>query len=183
MTGQPERRRVPSLPPGWRSWREIMGLALDQALQAGLQGETPVGAVVIGADGTLLAKAHNRPIALADPTAHAEILAIRQACQAQGNYRLTGALLAVTLEPCLMCLGAMVHARIAGLLFAARDPKAGAAVSCLDAERLPFLNHRLAVLEGVLAEDCAGVLKRFFLERRAEGKRPAPGPAPKEEAG
>lgn len=143
-----------------------MSLAFDEACEAAREDETPVGAVLLAADGTILARAHNRNITLNDPTAHAEILCLRAAGQKLGNHRLTGSILAVTLEPCLMCLGALIHARVAGIVFAATDPKAGALVSNLDARALPFLNHRPWILQGVLAEDCGALLKRFFLARR-----------------
>jgi len=143
-----------------------MGLAFDQACLATAADETPVGAVLLAPDGTVLARAHNRNITLNDPTAHAEILCLREAGQKLGNHRLTGCILAVTLEPCLMCVGALIHARVAGIVFAASDPKAGALVSNLDACALPFLNHRPWVLQGVLAEECGALLKRFFLARR-----------------
>ncbi len=144
-----------------------MTRALKQAWQAGRQGEAPVGAVVIDlATGSVLAEACNASIALSDPTAHAEILALRRAGQALGNYRLSNTILAVTLEPCLMCLGAMVHARIGGLVFGARDAKAGAVVSTMDGLALPFLNHRIEVMEGVLADECGRTLSRFFASRR-----------------
>ncbi|MBI4807049.1 MAG: tRNA-specific adenosine deaminase [Desulfovibrio sp.] len=146
-----------------------MTRALKQAWRAGKSGEAPIGAVVIdAASGKVLAEACNGPIATNDPTAHAEILALRQAGQELGNYRLGGAILAVTLEPCIMCLGAMVHARIGGLVFGARDPKAGAVVSNLDGPNLPFLNHRFPVLEGILAGECGATLSRFFSARRKE---------------
>ncbi|MBA4358766.1 MAG: tRNA-specific adenosine deaminase [Desulfovibrio sp.] len=143
-----------------------MSLAFDQACLAAQAGEAPVGAVLVGADGTILAKAHNQNITRRDPTAHAEVLCLREAGQRLGNHRLSGSVLAVTLEPCLMCVGALVHARVAGVVFAAADPKAGALVSNLDARTLPFLNHRPWVLQGVMAEDCGALLKRFFLARR-----------------
>jgi tRNA(adenine34) deaminase len=143
-----------------------MSLAFDEACIAAREDEAPVGAVLIAADGNVLARAHNRNITLHDPTAHAEILCLREAGQKLGNHRLNGSILAVTLEPCLMCVGALVHARVAGIVFAAKDPKAGALVSNLDASALPFLNHRPWVLQGVLAEDCGALLKRFFLARR-----------------
>lgn len=156
-------------PPGWGSWRLVMTRALKQAWLAGRRGESPVGAVVVEAStGRILAEACNGPIGSNDPTAHAEILALRQAGQALGNYRLNGAILAVTLEPCMMCVGAMVHARIGGLVFGARDPKAGAVVSNLDPAGLSFLNHRFPVLEGVLAGECGATLTRFFAGRRKE---------------
>ena len=143
-----------------------MSLAFDEACAAAREEEAPVGAVLIASDGSVLARAHNRNIALNDPTAHAEILCLREAGQKLGNHRLTGSILAVTLEPCLMCVGALIHARVAGIVFAASDPKAGALVSNLDVRTLPFLNHRPWVLQGVLAEDCGALLKRFFLARR-----------------
>ncbi|PKN09545.1 MAG: tRNA-specific adenosine deaminase [Deltaproteobacteria bacterium HGW-Deltaproteobacteria-8] len=143
-----------------------MSLAFDEACIAAREDEAPVGAVLIAADGGVLARAHNRNITLHDPTAHAEVLCLREAGQRLGNHRLNGSILAVTLEPCLMCVGALVHARVAGIVFAAKDPKAGALVSNLDACALPFLNHRPWVLQGVLAEDCGALLKRFFLARR-----------------
>jgi tRNA(adenine34) deaminase len=146
-----------------------MGRALRQAWLAGSRGEVPVGAVLMdGADGRIIGQAGNETIGANDPTAHAEILAIRRGATLTGNHRLTGAVLVVTLEPCLMCLGAMVQARIGGLVFAARDPKAGAVVSNLDGLGLSFLNHRFPVLEGVLAEECGRTLSRFFAARRKQ---------------
>ncbi|MFP5222133.1 MAG: tRNA adenosine(34) deaminase TadA [Acidobacteriota bacterium] len=156
-------------PPGWSSWRLVMTRALKQAWLAGRRGEAPVGAVVIeAATGRVLAEACNGPIGASDPTAHAEILALRQASAAIGNYRLNGAILAVTLEPCLMCLGAMVHARIGGLVIGAPDPKAGAVFSRMDGLALPFLNHRFPVLSGILAGECGATLTRFFAGRRKD---------------
>ncbi len=143
-----------------------MSLAFDEACAAAREGEAPVGAVLVSADGTVLARARNANISLCDPTAHAEVLCLREAGQKLGNHRLTGSVLVVTLEPCLMCVGALVHARVAGVVFAAADPKAGALVSNLDARALPFLNHRPWVIQGVMAEDCGALLKRFFLARR-----------------
>ncbi len=143
-----------------------MLLALEQAELAGQQGEVPVGAVVLGVDGAVLAKAHNQTVLQTDPTGHAEILALRKAAAKVGNHRLTGAVLVVTLEPCLMCMGAMVQARIAGLAFGARDPKAGAVLSLLNVNDLHWLNHRFWVQEGILAEQCGRVLRDFFQVRR-----------------
>lgn len=143
-----------------------MALAFDEACLAASEGEAPVGAALYGPDGELLARDHNRNIALNDPSAHAELLCLRAGGQALCNHRLTGCILAVTLEPCLMCVGALLHARVAGVVFAAPDPKAGALVSNLDGANLPFANHRPWVLQGVLAEDCSALLKRFFLARR-----------------
>jgi tRNA(adenine34) deaminase len=159
----------PVQPPGHetgQTWRSLMSLAFDEACRAAAEGETPIGAALIGADGELLARAHNQTISLNDPTAHAEVLCLRAAGARLGNYRLTGSILAVTLEPCLMCVGALLHARVAGIVFAAPDPKAGALTSNLDGANLPFANHRPWVLQGILGEDCGALLKRFFLARR-----------------
>jgi len=142
-----------------------MRLALEQAALAAGQGEVPVGAIVVR-DGAVLGRGHNQPITACDPTAHAEIVALRAAARATSNYRLTEATLYVTVEPCLMCVGAIVHARIGTVVFGARDPKAGAVRSLLDPNALP-LNHRFAVVEGVLAEECAETLRGFFRSRRA----------------
>jgi tRNA(adenine34) deaminase len=154
------------LPPGFPSWRDLMQPALDQAFAAGARGEAPAGAAVFGPDGCVLGLAGNESVAANDPTAHAEVLALRRAGAAVGNYRLTGSILVATVEPCLMCLGALVHARVAGLVFGARDPKAGAVVSRLAASELSFLNHRFWVVEGVLAAECAAAMSRFFAARR-----------------
>lgn len=143
-----------------------MAQAFDEACLAAAEGESPIGAALIDAEGTLLARCHNKSIALNDPTAHAEVLCLREAGVRLGNYRLGGCILAVTLEPCLMCLGALLHARVAGIVFAAPDPKAGVLVSNLDGANLPFSNHRPWVIQGVMAEDCSALLKRFFLARR-----------------
>ena len=143
-----------------------MTLAFDEACMAAAEAEPPVGAVLIDAQGEVLARAHNQTITQHDPTAHAEVLCLRAAGARLGNHRLPGAILLVTLEPCIMCLGALLHARVAGIVFAAADPKAGALMSNLDGANLPFANHRPWVLQGVLAEDCGALLKRFFLARR-----------------
>jgi tRNA(adenine34) deaminase len=145
----------------------FMGLALAQARQAHAAGEVPVGAVVVAADGTLLAQAHNAPIALNDPTAHAEILTLRQAAARLGNYRLPGASLYVTIEPCLMCVGAAVLARLRRLVFGAIDPKAGACVSLYRIPEDHRLNHHFEVLGGVREEECRALLQEFFQARRA----------------
>lgn len=157
---------TPLLPPGLDGWEAPMRLALAQAQLAAANGEVPVGAVLLGPDGTVLVQAANAPITANDPTAHAEIAAMRLGAQLLGNYRLTGCTLVVTLEPCLMCLGAMIHARIAGLVYGAPDPKSGAVASCLDGANLGFVNHRFPVLGGVLAEECGDVLRQFFRARR-----------------
>lgn len=143
-----------------------MSLALDEAQKAASCGETPVGAVIVDARGDILARAHNIPIQANDPTAHAELLAMRQAGAALANYRLTGCVLAVTLEPCLMCTGAMVHARLDGVVFGASDPRTGAVASQLQGFDLPFHNHRPWVLSGVLSNACGELLRDFFRARR-----------------
>nr|WP_123400914.1 tRNA adenosine(34) deaminase TadA [Inmirania thermothiophila] len=139
--------------------------ALGLAARAAAAGEVPVGAVVVR-DGELLGEGWNRPIGACDPTAHAEIVALREAAARAGNYRLPGATLYATLEPCPMCAGAMVHARIARLVYGAADPRSGAAGSRLDLSAHPGLNHRFAVRGGVLGEACAELLRAFFRARR-----------------
>jgi len=148
-----------------------MQRALELAARAEAEGEVPVGAVLV-ADDRIVAGSWNRCIALNDPTAHAELSALRAAGQALGNYRLPGATLYVTLEPCAMCAGAMVHARIARLVYGAADPKTGAAGSVFDLLRAPQLNHRVEVTGGVLEAPCGAILREFFRARRT---RPAPG--------
>ena len=143
-----------------------MHAALQCAREAYGQGEVPVGAVLVGEDNTVLARGANAPIALHDPTAHAEIIALRAAAKALGNYRLPGCTMYVTLEPCAMCVSALVHARIARLVFAAADPKTGACGSVFDLAQSDRLNHRIAVTRGVLEEQSAELLRRFFSERR-----------------
>jgi len=143
-----------------------MRLALEQARAGEAQGETPVGAVLVGRDGTLLAGAHNACRTLNDPTAHAEILALRRGAERLGNYRLGGAVLIVSLEPCLMCAGALVHARVDGVVYGAADPSAGAVSSRLEAFALPCNNHTVWHMGGVAGEECAALLRNFFLQRR-----------------
>ena len=141
--------------------------ALVQAEAAAASGETPVGAVAVDAGSRkILARAHNMCIGLNDPTAHAEILALRAAGGRVGNYRLKDLVMVVTLEPCLMCLGALIQARISGLVFGARDPGAGAIVSRLDMSELRWVNHRFWYMDGVLENECAGLLKDFFRNKR-----------------
>jgi len=142
----------------------FMREALALAAAAASAGEVPVGAVVVK-DGRVIGRGSNRPITTSDPTAHAEIVALREAAAAEENYRLTGCELYVTLEPCAMCVGAMVHARLARVVFGARDPKTGACGSITDLTKLPT-NHQTAFEGGILADDCGAVLKRFFSERR-----------------
>ena len=143
-----------------------MRRALELAARAEAEGEVPVGAVLVGADDEVLAEAWNRPISSHDPAAHAEILALRSGGAAAGNYRLPGSTLYVTLEPCAMCAGAMVHARVARLVYGAADPKTGAAGSVFDIVRAEALNHQVEVTGGVLAAECGAVLQAFFRARR-----------------
>lgn len=142
-----------------------MAEALALAEAAALAGEVPVGAVIVR-DGVILGRGHNQPIRRHDPTAHAEVEALRAAAAVAGNYRLTGAVLYVTVEPCLMCVGALVHARVAEVVFGAPEPKSGALVSAVRAGELPGLNHRFAVTGGVREAECAALMRRFFAERR-----------------
>ena len=144
---------------------EFMRAALEQAREARRRNEVPVGAVVV-LDGRIVGAGFNQPIGTHDPTAHAEIRAMREAARAVGNYRLTGATLYVTVEPCLMCVGAMVHARIATLVYGAPEPKAGAVVSTMRAHEHEALNHRIAVVGGVLEDECRTEMQEFFREKR-----------------
>lgn len=144
------------------SW---MRKALDIARRGEQQGEVPVGAVVVRG-GELIAEAYNAPISLNDPTAHAEVRALREAARRLGNYRLSGSTLYVTIEPCAMCAGAMVHARIARLVFGAREARAGAVVSNLGLLDQPFLNHRVEWRAGVCEDACAELMREFFIQRR-----------------
>jgi tRNA(adenine34) deaminase len=145
---------------------EFMQAAFDEAQLAGEAGEVPIGAVVVR-DVEIVARGQNRVLRNVDPTAHAEIVALRAAAQAIGNYRLNGCTLYVTLEPCSMCAGAMIHARLERLVFAAADPKAGAAGSVLEVLNHPQLNHKMAVEQGILADESAELLRAFFRERRS----------------
>jgi tRNA(adenine34) deaminase len=142
-----------------------MQTALVLAARAAASGEVPVGAVLVQGE-SLLAEGWNQPIAAHDPTAHAEVMALRAAGQSLGNYRLADTTLYVTLEPCLMCVGAIVHARVARLVFGAYDPKSGAVTSCMHGFEVPGLNHRVESSGGVMADECGGMLKEFFRERR-----------------
>ena len=156
-------------PPGYR-WMaatdlEYMARALELARLAEAAGEVPVGALIVR-DGAVVAEGWNRPIGTCDPTAHAEIVALRAAGQVLNTYRLTGSTLYVTLEPCAMCAAAMVHARVQRLVFAAKDPRAGAAGSVFDIVQHPSLNHRIECSGGVLADECSALLRGFFLARR-----------------
>ena len=143
-----------------------MRAALAEAGRARDAGEVPVGAVVV-VDGAVIGAGYNRPISSHDPTAHAEVVALRAAGAQAGSYRLTGATLYVTIEPCLMCVGAMVHARIATVVYGTTEPKAGAIVSMTRANELAGLNHRLEAVGGVLEDDCRVMMQEFFKTRRA----------------
>jgi tRNA(adenine34) deaminase len=143
--------------------------ALDEARLALATGDVPVGALVLGADGRALGRGHNRREAAGDPTAHAELLAVREAASALGSWRLTGCTLVVTLEPCTMCAGALVLARVGRVVYGADDPKAGAVGSLWDVVRDRRLNHRPEVVAGVLAEECAQPLRAFFRGHREVG--------------
>jgi len=149
-------------PPPYDTW---MAAALEEAARARDAGEVPIGAVVV-LDGAVVGRGFNQPITSGDPTAHAEIVAIRQAARDAGNYRLTGAVLCVTIEPCLMCVGALVHARIGTLVYGAAEPRTGAVVSTVRGGELPGHNHRFEVVSGVREAECRELMQRFFKERR-----------------
>jgi tRNA(adenine34) deaminase len=156
----------------------FMREALIEASRAEAAGEVPVGAIVV-AGGEIIGRGFNQPISTADPTAHAEIVALRDAARALGNYRLTGVRLYVTVEPCLMCVGAIVHARVGTLIYGAPEPKAGAVVSAMAAPIAsvlghPALNHRVEVVSAVLEDECRSVIQRFFQTRRQQANDPAP---------
>ena len=144
-------------------------IALEEAAKAAAENEVPVGALLVQ-DGRILARAHNEPIGGNDPSAHAEMLAIRRACATIGNYRLTGATLFVTLEPCVMCAGAILQARLERVVFGARDPKAGAVASLYRLLNDDRLNHRVAVTEGIFSDACSEILSRFFKEKRVRAQ-------------
>ncbi len=155
-----------------------MRLAIDQARNAWTVGEVPVGAVLVR-EGRVLATGYNQPIGSHDPTAHAEIRALRAAAELLGNYRLVDCELYVTLEPCAMCAGAIMHSRLKRLVYGARDPKTGACGSVVDLMAEPRINHHTQVTGGVLADECGGLLREFFAERRRrERAAAAPLPAP-----
>lgn len=148
----------------------LMREALREAERALSMGEVPVGSVLAGPDGQIVAKAHNQPVGLQDPTAHAEILAIRRAGLAFGNYRLNRAILVVTVEPCPMCMGAAINARIARLVFGSADPKAGAAGSLYNLATDKRLNHRIEVISGIMEQECRALMEGFFRLRRGSGR-------------
>jgi len=139
--------------------------ALEEARRAEAQGEIPVGAIVL-INEKVVGRGHNHSIRSHDPTAHAEVVALRHAAHSMRNYRLPGSILVVTVEPCMMCVGAMIHARVDELIFGAADPKAGAVQSVFQMASVPQLNHQIAVTPGVLSEECGGLLRAFFESRR-----------------
>jgi tRNA(adenine34) deaminase len=145
---------------------EFMQEALAEALVAAASGEVPIGAVLVH-DGKILARAGNRTIRDCDPTAHAEIVVLREAARVLGNYRLADTTLYVTVEPCSMCAGAMIQARVPRLVYGTDEPRGGAVQSCFQVLSHPDLNHRVEVISGVLAEDCSAVIRLFFADRRA----------------
>ena len=158
--------RVPNVRSSGVDHEHFMRRALELAADAAAAGEVPVGAVVV-LEGRVIGEGFNQPIATQDPTAHAEVVALRAAARTVGNYRLTAATLYVTVEPCLMCVGAMIHARIRIVVFGATEPKAGALQSMTRAHELPGLNHRLVAVGGLLADDSRELLQSFFQSRRA----------------
>jgi tRNA(adenine34) deaminase len=148
---------------------DFMQLALDEASSAEAAGEVPVGAIVVDAGGQIIARGNNQVLRASDPTAHAEIVALRAAGTALANYRLLGCTLYTTLEPCAMCAGAILHARIERLVYATPDPKAGACGSVLQVMNHPALNHRVEVVTGILGDECSALLTNFFRARRVFG--------------
>lgn len=147
---------------------QYMRQAIEEAKTGFAEGEVPVGALLVDGAGRILARAHNRVVNLNDPTAHAEVLAIRDACQDCGNYRLTGAFLIVTIEPCPMCMGAAVHARVGTLVYGAADPKWGAVVSLYEMASDRRLNHFMEVRGGVMEAECRALMQSFFRVRRGK---------------
>jgi len=144
---------------------DFMKIALAEAEDAYRHGEVPVGAVLVH-EGNILARAHNSPISKNDPSAHAEMLVLRKASEIMGNYRLAGTELYVTIEPCIMCAGAIIHARVERVIFGARDPKCGAVVSLYNVLDDKRLNHQVKITEGILKEECGEIISRFFKEKR-----------------
>lgn len=142
-----------------------MRAALEQAQLGLAAGEVPVGAVLVAGD-EIVARAFNQPIGSVDPTAHAEVLALRQGAARVGNYRLTGTTLYVTVEPCMMCIGALVHARVREVVYGATEPKSGALVSTMRGHEMPGLNHRVTATGGVLEDECRSLIQQFFREKR-----------------
>jgi tRNA(adenine34) deaminase len=150
-------------------YEELMAAALDEARRASVAGEVPIGAVV-AIEGAIVGRGFNQPISSGDPTAHAEIVAIREAARYLGNYRLTGAILCVTIEPCLMCVGALVHARIGTLVYGASEPRSGAVLSTVRGGDLPGHNHRFEVVSDVREDECRALMQAFFRDRRVRAE-------------
>lgn len=148
----------------------LMKQALIEAKKGFEKGEVPIGAVIAGLDGNIIASAHNQPIGLNDPTAHAEILALRKAGELLNNYRLNNTVLVVTIEPCMMCVGAAIHSRISTLIFGAFDPKGGAAGSLYNPAKDTRLNHQIEIISGIREKECSDLLKDFFRSRRDPGQ-------------
>jgi tRNA(adenine34) deaminase len=146
----------------------LMEQALAEAEKGLGEGEVPIGALLVGPDGEIITSAHNQPIGLNDPTAHAEILVLRSAASIKQNYRLMGSTLIVTIEPCLMCMGALIQARVSRLVFGAFDPKAGAAGSIYNLAEDHRLNHRIEVVSGIMEKECSQLLQNFFRSKRAD---------------
>ena len=144
----------------------FMNKAIEEAQKAADRGEVPVGALLVDAENRILAKAHNQSITLSDPTAHAEVLALRNGAELLNNYRLTGTTLYVTIEPCVMCAGALVNARVKRLIYGASDPKGGACGSLMNIVQDKRLNHRVEVVQGVLEDECRAIIQTFFRNRR-----------------
>lgn len=174
MQGLPEKNQVQqetsvnglALPCGWNSWEDLMTEALEEAQKALELDEVPVGAVVVTEDGEIVGRGHNCPISACNPTAHAEITALTVAARELDNYRLNRAFLVVTLEPCLMCAGAIVHSRLKGVVFGAHDYKTGALASQIGALDLPFHNHKTLWMGGVKEQECGELLSSFFKHKR-----------------
>jgi len=153
-----------------KSHQTYMKIALGEAEKAYEKGEIPIGAMIITNDGRILGKSHNETITRNDPTAHAEILALRQAAETVNNYRLIETKMYVTIEPCLMCAGALIHARVEEIIFGAFDPKWGALKSLYQVGEDDRLNHQIKVTSGILESDCGEIIQRFFEERRGDKK-------------
>ena len=156
---------VPHCPDGL-TWVDMMNVAYEQALAAVAVDEAPIGAALFSMNGELIASAHNAPISNNDPTCHAEVRCLRRAARKIGNYRLPNTIMAVTLEPCLMCTGALIHARVSGVVIGALDDRTGAFVSNLDGHALPFANHAMWHVSGVMEKECGDLLRSFFRRRR-----------------
>lgn len=159
-------RIIPAPPKPWENWETLMALALVEAEKAASAGEVPVGAIVIDGQGNVIGAGHNQTITTCSPAAHAEILALQNAARSLGNYRLKDCHLIVTMEPCLMCTGAIIHARVTGLVYGAYDTKGGTISSCLDGLEFPFHNSKVWHMGGILEKECSAMLHDFFEKKR-----------------